>query len=406
MYPKHNCVICTSFYVYAHHGNPVRAHNFATLQPSSKKGKHYPQCTPAWKLLLSESVFSRKCTIACLQQQEPVIGKLRGTFLLCACGQPVINGLIDCQTTARCDTCCYTGMEKRQEQQCQGCSVPAVLMGPKSAQVSSAVDGSAPPAWLGRVPTCTGGYFHQTKTMLTSLSGCRMQCWCYQCQSVINSWIKWILHLLLMALMPILTQETYVHLPIFFTAYAVQDLGELEAIPADFRVRGVVHLGQAASPPQPDSNTLPHTHLWPIYTHPEDTHVVTEGAQLTLGTCRLCCPSPETQRWIALHMLTVKADWFTRSANWVSRSDKLVKEYFAKQVWFLWYNPNFFILSFFQNKAIEPIYDLSFQSKKQQNKPCIKDKSCTTNTILFLNLYPSLYCGVFVPFLKISNLHH
>lgn len=59
--------------------------------------------------------------------------------------------------------------------------------------------------------------------------------------------------------MPILTQETYVHLPIFFTAYAVQDLGELEAIPADFRVRGVVHLGQAASPSQPDSHTLPHT---------------------------------------------------------------------------------------------------------------------------------------------------
>lgn len=302
MYPKHNRVICTSFYVYVHHGKPVRGHNFATLQPSSKKGKHYPQCTPAWKLLFTwwVRVFQEvyDCMFAAMRTGDRKTER-DFPFLLCACGQPVINGLIDCQTTARCDTCCYTGMEKRQEQQCQGCSVPAVSMGPKSAQVSSAVDCSAPPAWLGRVPTCTGGYFHQTKRMLTSLSGCRMQCWCYQCQSVINSWVKWILHLLLMALMPILTQETYIHLPIFFTAYAVQDHGELEAIPADFRVRGVVHLGQAASPSQPDSNTLPHTHLWPIYNHPEDTHVGTERAQLTLGTCMLCCPSPETQNCFA-----------------------------------------------------------------------------------------------------------
>lgn len=90
--------------------------------------------------------------------------------------------------------------------------------------------------------------------------------------------------------MPILTQETYVHLPIFFTAYAVQDHGELEAIPADCRVRGVVHLGQAASPSQPDSNTLPHTHLWPIYNHPEDTHVGTERAQAHIGNLYAVLP--------------------------------------------------------------------------------------------------------------------
>lgn len=46
--------------------------------------------------------------------------------------------------------------------------------------------------------------------------------------------------------MPILTQETYVHLPIFFTAYAVQDLGELEAIPADIWDRLPVHHSQTA----------------------------------------------------------------------------------------------------------------------------------------------------------------
>lgn len=89
---------------------------------------------------------------------------------------------------------------ERQEQQCQGRSLPVILMGPKSAQVSSAVDGSAAAAWLGGALPCTSEYFHQTKGLLTSLA------------------VKWRWHLLFMPLMPILTREISNHLPI----YAVQ----------------------------------------------------------------------------------------------------------------------------------------------------------------------------------------
>lgn len=56
-------------------------------------------------------------------------------FFHCAYGQPMINGLIVCEATARCDTCCHTGIENHKN----NCASPATCQHIDGAKVSNGI---------------------------------------------------------------------------------------------------------------------------------------------------------------------------------------------------------------------------------------------------------------------------